>query len=106
LAVTSAQRFKPLPDVPTVAESGYPGYEAGVWFGLAAPSRTPADRVAVINRAVNKALADPAFRERVEATGVIVHGPRSTDDVAAFVKADTERWREIIKAKRITLDQP
>jgi tripartite-type tricarboxylate transporter receptor subunit TctC len=106
LAVTATERFKPLADVPTVAESGFPGYEAGIWFGLAAPSRTPPERIAVLNRAVNKALADKAFRDRLELTGVIVHGPRSTEDVGAFVQADTKRWREIIQAKRISLDTP
>jgi tripartite-type tricarboxylate transporter receptor subunit TctC len=106
LAVTSTERFKQLPDVPTVAESGFSGYQAGIWFGLAVPSRTPPERVALLNRAVNKALADKAFRERVEATGVIMHGARTLDEVGAFVQADTQRWRDIIKAKQISLDTP
>ena len=106
LAVTSTERFKQLPDVPTVAESGFPGYEAGIWFGLAVPSHTPPDRVALLNRAVNKALADKAFRERVETTGVIVHGARTLEEVGAFVQADRLRWREVIKAKHISLEAP
>jgi tripartite-type tricarboxylate transporter receptor subunit TctC len=106
LAVTATERFKPLPDVPTVAESGFPGYEAGIWFGLAAPSQTPPERIALLNRAINKALANKAFRERLEATGVIVQAPRSTIEVGAFVLADLQRWREIIRAKRISLDTP
>jgi tripartite-type tricarboxylate transporter receptor subunit TctC len=106
LAVTSTERFKQLPEVPTMVESGFPGYEAGIWFGLAAPSRTPPERLALLNRSVNKALADKAFRERLETMGVIVHAPRGVEEVGAFVQADTQRWREIIRAKRISLDTP
>jgi len=106
LAVTSPERFKPLADVPTLAESGFPGYDASLWFGVAAPSRTPPERLAALNAAIGKALADKAFRDRAEAAGVIVQAPRSLSETAAYVQADRERWREIIRARHITLETP
>ena len=72
LAVSSAQRIPTLPDVPTVAESGYPGFEADQWYGVVAPAGTPAALVAQLNAEINKALALPDVKQRLAALGAEV----------------------------------
>jgi len=95
LAVTTSTRVPLLPDVPTVAEAGLPGYEVNAWFGLLAPAGTPAAVVARIQSAVAEALAEPDTRRQVENLGAIpVAGtPQAFSDT---IRADTEKWRQVI----------
>jgi tripartite-type tricarboxylate transporter receptor subunit TctC len=96
LAVTPATRAKVLPDVPTVGEF-VPGYEASVWFGIGAPSRTPAEIVALVNKEINAGLNDHALNARLGELGATALTGPATEFAKLFVE-DTERWANVIKA--------
>ncbi len=104
LAVTTPRRLPILPNVPTMAEAGVPGYEASVWFGLSAPAGTPATAVGRINEAMGKALKNLKFRAQFEALGFVIAEPNSPADYAAHVARERARWERVIRAKKITLD--
>ena len=103
LAVASDKRFPLLPDVPTAAEAGLQGYEASVWWGLVAPSKTPPDIVRQLNAEINKSLADPAIANKLAELGVVVT-PGTSDQFAAFIKSQTELWSGVIKSAGIQPD--
>jgi tripartite-type tricarboxylate transporter receptor subunit TctC len=104
LGVSSARRISDLPDVPTIAESGYPDYLVSVWFGVAAPARLP-DKVAqILKGSLDRAMNDDAFRTSLEKIGYSVLPPRSEVAIKEFVDADRARWSEVIKAQGISLD--
>jgi tripartite-type tricarboxylate transporter receptor subunit TctC len=96
LAVTSRQRAALLPDVPTVAEAGVPGYEYTVWFGLWAPKKTPKAVVEKLNAEVLKALQDPDVRARI-AAGAGVPDTMPLAEIEPFVKAEIVKWADVIK---------
>jgi tripartite-type tricarboxylate transporter receptor subunit TctC len=96
IAVTSAHRSAALPDLPTIAESGYPGFEASSWFGLLAPAGTPAAVVARLNAEGNKWLASPEAKEKLAAQGAIAAGG-SPEDFARHVTAETTKWAKVVK---------
>jgi tripartite-type tricarboxylate transporter receptor subunit TctC len=103
LAVCAASRVKVLPDVPTIAEAGLPGMEAGAWFGLFAPAGTPPAAVAWINREVKKAFAAPEIAERFDKQGAML----PLDAPEAFgthVAAETERWGGLIRRANIRME--
>jgi len=104
LGVSSPQRSPDLPDVPTVVESGYPDYQVGVWFGLAAQARLPEEIVQKIMASMDRALEDPAFRASLERIGFPVLRPKTPAQIAEFVDADRARWSKVIKAQNISLD--
>lgn len=104
LAVTGNARLDVLPGVPTVAESGYPGFHAATWFGLAVPAQTPPDAVAKLQAAATKALADPQFRSTFGAIGLVVQAPRSQAEIDRYVAADRDNWGKVIRANHISLD--
>ncbi len=96
LAVTSRERSPLLPDVPTVAEAGVPGYEYIVWFGLWAPKATPPAVVARLNAEVVKALKDPAVRKAItDGAGEPATMPLA--DIEPFVKAEIVKWADVVK---------
>jgi tripartite-type tricarboxylate transporter receptor subunit TctC len=99
LAVLGAARTPLLPDVPTVGET-LPGYELTNWFGLVAPSATPAAIVAKINADVVKVLKDPAIAERLSGMGATAIG-NSPAEFAAVMKADSEKWGKLIREAHI-----
>jgi tripartite-type tricarboxylate transporter receptor subunit TctC len=103
LAVASDKRFPLLPDVPTAAEAGFPGYEASVWWGLVAPAKTPPEIVRQLNAETNKALANPAIANKFGELGVVVT-PGTPDQFAAFIKSQTELWSEVVKSAGIKPD--
>ena len=103
LAVASDQRFPLLPDVPTVAEAGLPGYEATVWWGLVAPAKTPPEVVRQLNHEITKALTNSAIENKLTELGVVVT-PGTPGQFAAFLKTQTELWSEVIKSARIQPD--
>ena len=103
LAVTSAQRMESMKELPTVAESGYPGFEALAWNGLFAPAGTPGDVVARINADVNAVMKEPAVREALVKQGLIVGGG-TADEFKAFIDSESRKWGEIIKKVGITID--
>lgn len=104
LATSGAKRAPAAPDVPTVAEQGYPGFDAVAWFGLLAPAGTPAPIVRKVNADVAKALAEPAFRAKLTQFGLELEDGSTPDGFAAFIKREIPRIGEIVKASGIKLD--
>ena len=103
LAVTSAQRSPALPDVPTVAESGLPGFEASSWFGLLAPAGTPKEIVARLNGEVAKWLATPEAKEKLASQGAIAAG-QSSEDFVHHIAAETAKWQKVVKESGAKVD--
>jgi tripartite-type tricarboxylate transporter receptor subunit TctC len=101
LAVTSAQRFAVLPQLPTVAESGVPGYSAVGWFGLFAPAASPADLVARISSDAGKVLSDPAVKEKMVAAGAEAQ-PMTPAQFRQFVRSEMDKWTRLMKERGIT----
>ncbi len=105
LAVTSRQRSPLAPEVPTVIEAlGLPDFEAALWSMLAVRAGTPPDIVSRLHEATMKALADPAFQEDLKQAGIEGSPPASPAQVAAFINAETEKWRPIVAATGVKLD--
>jgi len=104
LGVTTRERMKVLPDVPTIAESGYPGYEAAAWYAIAVPKKTPPEVVAQLNASINKILADRAFRDQLENLGLVVYAPNTLREFAEFIAKEHVAWQKLIKDKQISLD--
>jgi tripartite-type tricarboxylate transporter receptor subunit TctC len=100
LAVTSARRFAALPDLPTVAEAGVPGYYAIGWFGLFAPAATPRELVARISADANKALADPDVKQKMLAAGAEPTG-LTPEEFAKFVRSEMDKWTQLMKERGI-----
>ena len=96
IAVTSAKRSAALPDVPTIAESGLPGFDASSWFAIFAPAKTPPEIVQKLNAEVLKALADPELQKRFADIGGEIR-PYKPDELGAFVKAEIEKWAKVVK---------
>ncbi len=103
LAVTGARRDPLLPDVPTVAEAGVPGYESGVWFGLAVPAGTPKDEIARINDAAVKGTRSPDFVKRMTEMGYSIIGS-TPEQMAVMNTAEIARWGPIVKASGAKAD--
>ena len=103
LAVTSAKRLAILPDVPTVAESGYPGFEAVDWKMIVAPAGTPTDVVKRLNAAVDKALANPAMLKQLADEGSSPLGG-DPEKVAAYLKVEQAEWATVVRAANIKFD--
>lgn len=102
LAVTSVTRASSTPDLPTVAESGVPGYEASGWFGILAPARVGKDILTQLNVEFNRALVLPDARERLSVLAM-ESGGGSPEEFARFIKADTAKWARIIKEAGIIM---
>ena len=97
IAVSSKNRSRSMPEVPTVAESGFPGFEAGSWFGFFAPKNTPRDVVLALNKALNEALTDKDIDARLVLDGADPK-PGTPEEFGAFVKAEYQKWAEVVKA--------
>ena len=100
LAALSAQRVSTLPDAPTIAESGFPGFEASVWHAFIAPKGTPPAIVAKLNAEIHKALADPEVKERLAGLGAEV-SPTTPQELAALVRTEHERYGKLIREANI-----
>ncbi len=100
LAVGGLKRAKAVPDLPTVDELGYPGYEAGSWFGLLAPAGTPREIVGMLSREVNKALNAQELNERLNSEGAEPAG-NTPEQFAAFIKMEIVKWGKVAKAAGI-----
>jgi tripartite-type tricarboxylate transporter receptor subunit TctC len=97
LATTGAARDPALPDLPTLAESGVPGYESGVWFGLMAPAGTPKDVIARLNSAAVAGAKSPEFVKRLTALGYNII-PSTPEQMAEMIKLELARWAPIVKS--------
>jgi tripartite-type tricarboxylate transporter receptor subunit TctC len=103
LAVSSAQRIKPLPAVPTISESGYKDFEAVTWSGLVAPAGTPADIIAQLNAEITRALTRPDFLEKLTAEGSQPLGG-SPQRFAEFLRAEHAKWGVAVRASGAKVD--
>ena len=103
LAVTGAKRSALVPDLPTVAESGYPGFESTNWFGFFAPAATPKDVLAKLNAAAVKVLSAPELQARFALQGAEVVANRP-DEALAMLKADIVKWAEVAKKSGAKID--
>ncbi len=103
LAVTSAQRAAGLPDVPTVSEAGYPGFDANTWFGLLAPAGTPPAVIQALNAAANKAMASPEYRQKIRAEGGEVLGG-TPEAFSERLRKDHALWAGIVKQSGARVD--
>jgi tripartite-type tricarboxylate transporter receptor subunit TctC len=96
LAVTTATRAESLPDVPTVAESGLPGFDTSTWGGILAPARTPKAVIAKLNAEINKALDQPDVREKLAGAGIKAQGS-TAQQLGDFVQAEMVKWAKVTK---------
>jgi tripartite-type tricarboxylate transporter receptor subunit TctC len=103
LATTGAKRDPALPDLPTIAEAGVPGYESGVWFGLTVPAGTPKEVIAKLNAAAVQATKQPEFEKRMKELGYNII-PGSPEDMARMNQAELKRWTPIVKASGAKVD--
>jgi tripartite-type tricarboxylate transporter receptor subunit TctC len=102
LGVSSANRAAAAPDIPTIAESGVPGYESAQWYGVFAPSGTPPDITTWVHKETLAILRTPSVQERLAADGLEVIG-NSPDEFAATIRADITKWTRVVKATGIAL---
>ncbi len=101
IAVTTPKRFRGLPDVPTIAESGYPGYDFSSWFGILAPAGTPKPVIDRLQAEVVKALKDPGVQERLGDYEIF---GSTADEFGTFIRAEIDKTARIIKASGATID--
>jgi len=103
LAVSSAKRVDDLPNVPTINESGYAGFNAVTWFGLLAPAGTPKDVVARLNAEFNKALQQAELRKKLGDEGADPAGG-TPEQFASLIKDDITRWGKVVKESGVKVD--
>jgi tripartite-type tricarboxylate transporter receptor subunit TctC len=101
LATTGAKRALTMPELPTIAESGYPGYEAINWYGYAAPAKTPPEVIARLHKELFAILTDAAVREQILSHGMET-APGSTEDFARYIRSEYETWGRVVKEAHIT----
>ena len=103
LAVTSAKRFSLLPDMPTVEESGVPGFDMSTWWGIVAPAAVSKDIIGKLNAEMVKAIRQPDVKEKISSVGADIVG-NTSEEFAAFIRAETEKYARIVKAANIKVD--
>jgi tripartite-type tricarboxylate transporter receptor subunit TctC len=103
LAVTGKARSPSLPDVPTMAEAGFPETKGDQWVGVFAPAKTPKEIIAVLNRELARALASPDIKERFATIGFVPVGS-SPEECAALLRSDTKNWSKVIRAGNLKAD--
>ncbi len=103
LAVTTTRRLAALPNLPTIAESGQPGFEAVSWGGVMVPANTPRAAVNKLNAEINRILKLPEFREQLAKVGAETAG-NSPEEFAAYLLAETEKWARVAKSANINID--
>ena len=103
LAVTTAKRSHELPNVPTIAEAGVPGYEATSWFGLFAPAGTPAAVVTRLNTAIVKVLAQADVKKKIYDQGADVFSEKP-EQFASFIQAESLKWGKVVRDSGASLD--
>jgi tripartite-type tricarboxylate transporter receptor subunit TctC len=103
LGTSGLKRSPVLPDVPTIAEAGVPGYEVDVWYGLFAPRGTPKNVVAKIAAEVSRSVKSPELQERLNGLGVEAAGTTPAEFKTLFSK-EIEKWAKVVTAARISMD--
>jgi tripartite-type tricarboxylate transporter receptor subunit TctC len=104
LGVSAAGRIAELPDLPTIAESGYPDYRVSVWYGIAVPVKMPAEAAQKISASMNRALDDEAFRTSLIKAGFAPLKARNEASIKEYVDADRARWLDVVKKLNFSLD--
>jgi tripartite-type tricarboxylate transporter receptor subunit TctC len=100
VVISSAKRFPRLPDIPTFAEAGLPGFESTGWFGIVAPAATPPDVIATLNAAFVKVLNDPEIVERIRALGAEPI-PMTPIEFASFIRIEIDKWLKVTAAASV-----
>ena len=103
LAVSSMERVAAAPEIPTVAESGVPGFEAETWFGLLAPAATPPEIIRRLNADVLKALTKPDVKEKLASLGLTITGS-TPEKFSAYIKSEYSKWAKVIKDAGIKME--
>jgi len=103
IAVSTTKRVGSMPDVPTIAESGVPGFDAGVWYGMLAPKGTPRDIITRLNEEFRKVLGDPAIRNFLTKSAVDPDGG-TPDELGKYMRSELAKWAKVVKAANIKLD--
>jgi tripartite-type tricarboxylate transporter receptor subunit TctC len=103
LAVTTKDRVAVVPDIPTIAESGVPGFDVFSWFGFFVPAKTPQDVIARINADTNAALVYPPVKSRFDQLGANPKGSTPAE-LAAFLKSEIDKWGPVIREAKIRVD--
>ena len=104
LAVATARRLPTVPDIPTIAESGVPGYEYQVWFGVIAPAGTPEPVVERVNAEFRRVLALPEIRERLQKDGGMEASGGTSAQFAALIASEQERWGKLVRETGARVD--
>ena len=103
LGITTAKRSKLVPEMPTIAESGIPGYEVTQWYGMQAPAGTPKEVIAKINSEVRKILTMPDIIEKLATLGA-EPAPSSPEGMASYVKSEVEKWSRVVRTSGAKAD--
>jgi tripartite-type tricarboxylate transporter receptor subunit TctC len=103
LAVTGSKRVALIPDLPTIAEAGVPGYESSAWYGLVLPSRTPAAIVTTFNNAVVRVLREPDVEQKMVANGMQIVAS-SPSQFAAFIREELAKWARVVKVSKAVVN--
>jgi tripartite-type tricarboxylate transporter receptor subunit TctC len=103
IAVSTTKRVNSMPGVPTVAESGVPGYDSGVWYGMLAPKGTPQHIITRLNEEFRKVLADPGIRDFLTKSGVDPEGS-TPEELGKYMRSELAKWAKVVKAANIRVD--
>lgn len=103
IAVSTTKRVNSMPDVPTIAESGVPGFDAGVWYGMLAPKGTPRDIITRLNEEFRKVLGDPDIRNFLTKSAVDPDGG-TPEELGKYMRSELAKWAKVVKAANIRLD--
>jgi tripartite-type tricarboxylate transporter receptor subunit TctC len=103
IATTGLSRMEVLPHVPTIAESGYPGFEANNWYAYVAPAKTPAGVIQVLNKAIVAALKDPGVSAKLKKLGLLP-APSSPAETAAYIRSESKKWGDLVKKIGISVN--
>ena len=103
LGITTAKRSSAAPNIPTIAESGLPGYDMATWYGLVAPANLPVEIRNRLNKELQSILADPKFKDKLIAQGADPM-PGTSEQFSTFIKSEIEKWRKLIAQSQITID--
>ena len=103
LAVSSAKRMSAIPDVPTIAESGIPGFETGSWQGVVAPAGTPRDVVAKLNSEIGRIVTTPEMRDKLGVQGADVR-TNTPDEFSMFIRSEMAKWAKVVKDANVKID--
>jgi tripartite-type tricarboxylate transporter receptor subunit TctC len=103
LAVTTSERSKTAPDLPTMEESGFPNFDVSSWFGVLAPAGTPAEVVNKLNAAIEKGLSKPDVQKRLTDLGAVV-AKTTPAQFGEFIQSEVTTWAKVVKASGATVD--